>query len=462
MESLRFLLVTWDGGGVIPPELCLARKLIARGHTVHVLADPTVEPEARAAGCTFGPWTTAPHRTSRDRSADLLRDYAYTNKMRYFDDMTREFLAGPALRWVADVEREVAKHPCDVMLVDSVIPSALIAAEKLRVPCAILSTMIYTVPTRGIPPMGMGLMPAKGPLGRVRDALLRKLFARFYDKALPGLNAARKAHGLSTMRTGLEQMTRADHTLVLTSPVFDFTSPYVPKDVSWVGAQLDDPSWSEPWCSPWSPDDERPLVLVGLSSTFQDQVPLLRRCVQALSGLPVRALVTLGPSVRPDEVSGAGNVVVVRSAPHGEVLPEASLLVTHCGHGTTIKGLAAGVPMVCLPMGRDQNDNAARVVYRGAGVRLKPSASEASIRAAVRSVLDEPGYRAAARKLATAITANEGCTDPVTLLESLARSRRGEGTPCHFAASSATSSQAPGKMPITITRNAAIPRAAAT
>jgi hypothetical protein len=63
-----------------------------------------------------------------------------------------------------------------------------------------------------------------------------------------------------------------------------------------------------------------------------------------------------------DRLRGCG-----RSAPHGEILRQASLLITHCGHGTTLKALAAGVPMVCMPMGRDQNDTAARVVHASAG-----------------------------------------------------------------------------------------------
>src|SRR4029077_17069671 len=102
-----------------------------------------------------------------------------------------------------------------------------------------------------------------------------------------------------------------------------------------------------------------------------------------------------------------------------EVLREASLLVTHCGHGTTLKGLAAGVPLVCLPMGRDQDDTAARVVHRGAGVRLKPRASAEVIRAAVERVLADKSYRESARRLADALRAGEGCVDPVAEIEAL-------------------------------------------
>jgi UDP:flavonoid glycosyltransferase YjiC (YdhE family) len=165
-------------------------------------------------------------------------------------------------------------------------------------------------------------------------------------------------------------------------------------------------------------------VLVGLSSTFQDQAAVLRRIVDALAALPVRALVTRGPAVRPEEVPGAENVTVVATAPHAAVLREAALLLTHCGHGTTMKGLAAGVPLVGMPMGRDQNDTAARVVYRGAGLRLKPSADVASIRRAIERVLREPAYRASAQRLAAAIRDGEGCVDVVATLEAVVNAGR--------------------------------------
>ena len=112
--------------------------------------------------------------------------------------------------------------------------------------------------------------------------------------------------------------------------------------------------------------------------------------------------------------------MVVPSAPHTQVLGETSVLVTHCGHGTTLKGLAAGVPLVCIPMGRDQNDTAARVVHSGAGVRLSQNASAEQIRAAVDRVLNDPSYRQAAGRMVQAISSHEGCVSVIDRLEGLA------------------------------------------
>ena len=88
----------------------------------------------------------------------------------------------------------------------------------------------------------------------------------------------------------------------------------------------------------------------------------------------MRGLVTTGPAIPTGSIDAPPNVTVVERAPHSEVLRHASAVVTHAGHGTVLKALAAGVPVVALPLGRDQLDNAARVVHHGAGLRLKPKA----------------------------------------------------------------------------------------
>ncbi|HEY3235612.1 MAG TPA: glycosyltransferase, partial [Polyangiaceae bacterium] len=394
-----------------------------RGHSVRVLGDPTLEPEARAVGCEFSAWTTAPHRTSRDPSHDVFKDYEFKNPLKMMDAYLRLFLAEPAPRWARDTAAELEARPVDVLVVDFAIPAALIPGEKLKLPMATLMPNIWIIPTPGIPPMGPGLMPAKGWPGRLRDALMLKLTNKLFGRALPPLNAVRESFGLAKVSSTYDQFLAAQVILVQTSPTFDFTSPAIPKHVRYVGPELVDPEWSEPWRSPFATNDQRPLVLVGLGSSFQNQAPLLRRIVAGLSRLPVRAVLTLGPALKPADVSGADNVVVVQSAPHAQVLKEASLLITHCGHGTTMKGLAAGVPLVCIPMGRDQNDTAARVVHCGAGLRLKPNASAHQIGAAVDRILRQTSYRTAATKMARLIASREGCADPVECLERLCSSK---------------------------------------
>ena len=141
---------------------------------------------------------------------------------------------------------------------------------------------------------------------------------------------------------------------MLTSAAFDFPAR-LPANVRYVGAQLDDPAWAEA-CA--LPGGDGPLVLVAMSSTFQDHADSLQRVADGLGRLPVRALLTTGPAVDPEVVRAPANVTVVRSAPHSQAMQQAAVVVTHGGHGTVVKSLAAGVPLVVMPHGRDQADNA--------------------------------------------------------------------------------------------------------
>ena len=137
-----------------------------------------------------------------------------------------------------------------------------------------------------------------------------------------------------------------------------------------------------------------------MSSIYQDQIDMLQRIAQALERLPVRAIVTTGRAVDPAEIQAGANVEVLPAAPHGQVLREASVVVTHAGHGTVLKSLAAGVPLVCIPMGRDQRDNTVRVLRLGAGIRLSKKATAAQIAAAVAEILERPQYKVAAQRFA--------------------------------------------------------------
>lgn len=141
--------------------------------------------------------------------------------------------------------------------------------------------------------------------------------------------------------------------------------------------------------------------------------------ITALADLPVRALVTTGPAVDAASLAAPSNVSVVPFAPHAEVLPDAAVVVTHAGHGTAIAALAHGVPLVCIPMGRDQFDVAARVVAAGAGVRVKQSSRPSEIGKAVSSVLAESRYRQAAERLGEVIAAEPGASGAVDEIEAV-------------------------------------------
>jgi MGT family glycosyltransferase len=397
-----FLLAMIDGGGTSPPSLGLGGQLLRRGHSVTVLGDPTLAEGARGAGFGFRPWRSAPHFDSVAQQTALIAAVEGRNPVRRVTAV-RTLLRGSTARFAEDVVTAARASSVDAVLAEAAIPGILIGAQATGRPTAALMANIYMRPTPGLPLMGTGWPPATGRVGRARDAVAQKAVRRLTGRFVPGLNAALTTHCLPPVEEFFELLDRCTEVLVLTSPSFDFRAPALPPNVRYVGPQLDDPEWAA--VGDWRPEGEAPLVLVATSSIFQHQTDLLRRVATALGGLPVRAVLTTGRGVDPTDVPAPPNVRVLRAAPHRAVLAEASAVVTHAGHGSVLKSLAAGVPLVCMPMGRDQKDNTLRVLRLGAGVRVDEKASPERIAAAVRRVLDDPHYAAAARRFADTLAA---------------------------------------------------------
>lgn len=416
-----FLLVLWEGGGNIPPQLALARRLAERGRRVRVLAPRVLRSRIEAAGGAYIPLSAVPEHESRSPADDLLQDWEAKTPLSAAARVRDRLIFGTALAYHLDVTAAIMDERPDVILTDYLLLGAYVAAERAGIPLASLVHTVYPLPAPGLPPYGMGLQPARGAFDRLRDAAFAQVFRRFYNARLADLNRVRAVAGLAALSSAFEQFWSADRLLVLTSPAFDFPATSLPPNVRYVGPQLDNPAWLAPW-EPPAPlaDDGRPLVLVSLSTTYQGQADVVRRIGAALADLPVRGLVTLGPALRPDDIELPPNVLAAPYAPHTLVCPQADLVVTHGGHGTIITALRFGVPVVCLPMGRDQADNAARVIWHGAGLRCSSRAHITTLRRTIRQALEDPRFRAGARRIAEDIASHNAASEAIQEVEALA------------------------------------------
>ena len=417
----RFLFIFWEGGGNVAPQLALAKGLLERGHEVRVLTEECLAEDVLAAGARFEPFARAPNRAVR--SEDLIGDWEARTPLGAFSRARDRVMMGPAAAYADDARAALEREPVDAMVCDYMLFGPPIAAEREGVPLALIVHNVYMVPEPGKPAPGPGFLPARGWLGRARDRALNRAFLALFGRGLPAVNRARMRHGLPPLRRLVDQVQNVQLVLVLTSESFDFHGPAHPPQVCYVGPVLADPHWTEAWDSPWSEEDTRPLVVVSLSSTYMAQETVLVRIIEGLGPLEVRVLVTTGPAIDPASLPVRANTVVVRSAPHAQVFPDAAVVLTHAGMGTVTRALCCGVPLVCLPMGRDQFDVAARVVHAGAGVRLRPGAKPVAIGTAVDRVLHDPDFRAAARRLGAQMVADASAHRGIRELEALASGR---------------------------------------
>jgi len=189
------------------------------------------------------------------------------------------------------------------------------------------------------------------------------------------------------------------------------------------------PDTRESW---WGDGAAGPLVYVTFGSVLghlSEAIATYRCALDAVAGLPVRVLMTVG---RATEVASLGfipeNTRVEQWVPQDAVLRRADLVVCHGGSGTTFGALGAGVPVVICPLFADQSRNARMVHDAGAGVVLS-SENEAAggllglgpadvpgLRQRIEEVLREPRYRDGARRIGVEMSSMPGLDEMVERL----------------------------------------------
>jgi len=409
-----YLFVTWEGGGNLPPVLGLAQRLLTLGHKVRILAEPCLRKTIESLGAEF--LVFKKHFTRTDRTVDVIQDWnAGAMNLPTFENI----LFGPAMDVAQETLEAIKAEHTDVVVADLMMVGSLVAAEAYGTARVVLFHMPEYLPGPNRPPGGFGLIPRAGYVGRFRDRMLTILFNHATNKFLPRLNAVRKTFGLIPMKSVMDIYQQADLRLIQTCKAFDFPIVPEPENVRYVGPILDDPDWVDFELECLPNGDSRPLVVVSLSSTFQNQRQTLVNMIEALARLPVRGLVTLGPAMARENFQTYDNVTVLPSIPHSKVFPKANIVVTHAGHGTVMRALAHGLPLVCLPMGRDQTDNAARIVHHGAGLSLSSNAKPHQITRAIKRVLNEPEFAHNAQHLKKSIISDVSANLAVKELEEI-------------------------------------------
>ncbi len=195
----------------------------------------------------------------------------------------------------------------------------------------------------------------------------------------------------ATRRKNAAYLDHAGQVLVLVPPGFDIAYR-LPPITSNVGP-ITDPNPSPPLSNRMTEllaEPGKPWVLLSLGTTLQDQAAALPRILEAVAQLPIRVLLTLGDVLQPSAINSPPNVTVCGFIPHDLLMSHMAAVVSHGGLSTVTAALAAGVPHVCIAQGRDQPDNAKRVVASGVGRAVDKNAPPSEIAAAIEGVLTDP------------------------------------------------------------------------
>jgi UDP:flavonoid glycosyltransferase YjiC (YdhE family) len=376
----RILWLNWSGGGNLPPSLGVARVLTERGHQVAFAGRPEMVPRVKTAGF---------------RAIEITDAYAQVEHYPQGHFMTRAacYLTSPAVE--AQIRAIVSAETPSIVLIDAMFPAALANAAQFG--CASI-VFVHTFVFRQLDmwrrffgifdgmrqQAGFGSLPPLDDLWRPRERIVSTSLATFDAPALPGWDMVRHA-----------------------------------------GPVLEDEKFAVPTPLPWSESDPTPLVLVSFSTGFEQRnVDKVQHTLDALADLPIHVVATTGGIVAPNEVATPANAIVLNYAAHDPIIRRAALVVTHGGHGTAMRSLRHGVPMVIIPgLAGDQPYVAAAVQEWGAGRALPGDAGIEAIRAAAQDVLTTPSFRRHAQERAAALAGVDGAANAADEVEAMLAAR---------------------------------------
>lgn len=167
------------------------------------------------------------------------------------------------------------------------------------------------------------------------------------------------------------------------------------------------------------------LTLGTVAGTLPATAEVYRMALRALAELPVRVLVTTGNGAGMELLGSLpGNVHAEPWVEQRDVLATAAAVLCHGGSGTTFGALAAGVPLLVIPLFADQPANGRLVASLGAGRVVQSTAGFTEVRDVMRAVLNESSYRTAAQKVAREL---QGLPDVDALMLTIASGHPSSG-----------------------------------
>jgi UDP:flavonoid glycosyltransferase YjiC (YdhE family) len=323
--------------------------LMERGHAVTVLGAPFMRARAETAGCAF---------ISLPDSFDDPEGWAPED-----DDWAiySQRICGPDLALA--LAPAVADSAADAIVFDCLLLNAISAAEQLETPSAVVVHFLWYEYLSELP--------------------------NEYDEWIELVNETREQLGLDRLplATGIPDLwDRMDAILSLPPPAW--TRGRLPDKVLEVGPIANEPKGESIWALPWPPDDDTPIIVITLSSSYMHQEDLLERLAAAASGIAANTVLSLAGAIPRDAVRLPEAVEVVDWLNFQVVLPHTDLLVTHGGQATVSAGMRHGIPLLICPLGRDQSRVGGHVVEDGTGILLDPDASLDEIRKSMACLLD--------------------------------------------------------------------------
>jgi UDP:flavonoid glycosyltransferase YjiC (YdhE family) len=423
----RFLITTMPATGHVMPMLPLARELSVRGHELHWYTGAAYRERVLSVGASHHPIRSAEDFGGMAIPEAFPELVGLTGVRMVREAFQRVFIDNAA-GMLRDCQAVLAQHPADAIVSEPTFNAARWLHELGGPPWADVGISMLGVYSRYTAPFGPGLLPMRGPLGQLRNRLLNAVHRRVvFGSVTEHYERARAQAGLPRLGVGyIDALTSPYLYMQSTVPGFEYPRRDLPPQVHFIGPLLPE-SAADAQLPGWWPElaERRPVVLVTQGTLAADPRQLLVPTIRGLAEEDVLVIATTGAS--PDAAlralggSAPPNTRVERFLPYDKLLLHVDVLVTNGGYGTVQQALAHGVPMVVAAATEEKPENAARIAWSGAGLRIKAlSPAPERIRGGVRRVLEQPRYRERAQAIRQEMDRYDAPRTGADLLEQLA------------------------------------------
>lgn len=401
MTPRRILLGAFGDPGHAFPMIALGVALRRRGHEVTLQTWERWRGDVEAQGLGFAPAPEYHVFPNGPEPLDFYEAVVYATR---------------------DTEPLLGELAPDLVVSDILTLAPALAAELHGVPLATLIPHVFPESADGFPIYSFG---ARLP----RTVVGREIWRRAHWPVRKGLESGRAALNGIRAQLGLPPQSRfhggtSDALAIVGSfPQLEYPREW-PAHVHVVGPLMWEPPGQQvlPPTPPRAAgrEDDRPVVLVAPSTSQDPEHRLLLAALKGLADAPVRVIATWNRRLPPRPLPVPENATVVDWVSYSKTMPLCDLVVCHAGHGTLARALSSGCPVVACPVAGDMNENAARVAWSGAGVRLpRRFIAPRPLRLAVESALGDAAIQRKAKEIAAWAAAHDPADMAAALVEQL-------------------------------------------
>jgi UDP:flavonoid glycosyltransferase YjiC (YdhE family) len=404
---MKILIATMPFSGHFNPLTGVGARLLDRGHEVAWYTAPSFVHKVERLGVTAFPYRRAIEVTDENIGELYPERAKLTGPNRLAFDFDKVF-AAPVRDHFLDLREIREEYPFELLVCDSAFFASTIVARALDVPVYAVNPGPSVHPASDIPPPFFGLRPARGPIGRVRDRIVRGLVLGSLKRGLTSFNDAFAVAGLPAVETRdvfliVEQS--ATRIFQAGIPETDFPRAELPPKTIYVGALLPQQAVDAPPLDPRIAARGGKVVVVSQGTVDnRDLSKLIAPTIEALAG---------GDTLVVAVTAGSGTAELRRRYPLPSVIIEdfidfnqlfqhADVFICNGGHGSVMLALQYRVPLLLAGTREGKNDINARLDYNGVAVDLRterPSARR--IAAGVARVLADRGLHERAREIGT-------------------------------------------------------------